>query len=311
MTVNMACASGLQAIALGAQAIRTGEATLVLAGGMESMSRVPHLLPRAREGYRLGHVEVADAMYKDGFLCPLSDLVMGEAVDRQAEREGVSREEADAYAAETQQRCEAARREGRFAREIAPVAVPPKKGAPAVVETDEHPRDGVTAASLARLPAVFSRGIVSAGNASGITDGAAALVLASAEKVTALGLAPMARAGAATVASVEPAEFAIGPVPAMRQLFERTGRGPADYDLIELNEAFAAQILLCERRLGLDRRRLNVNGGAIALGHPIGATGARITATLVHEMARRGARRGLAALCVSGGMGIAMEVEAA
>jgi acetyl-CoA C-acetyltransferase len=301
-TVNMACASGMQALALAAQAIRAGEADLALAGGMESMSRVPHFLPRAREGYRLGHVEVQDGMYRDGFLCPLCDLVMGEAVDRHAEREGVSRQEADEYALESQRRCEAARKEGRFDAEIAPLFELAK---------DEHPRDGVTLASLGKLPPAFSRGIVTAGNASGITDGAAALVLASEAGARRLGARPIGRLGRAALAAIEPADFGIGPVPAIERLLRANGRTLADYDLVELNEAFAAQVLLCQRRLAVPEERLNPNGGAIAIGHPIGASGARIVVTLFHELARRGARRGLAALCVSGGMGMAIEVESA
>lgn len=309
MTVNMACASGLQAIALAAREIRTGEADLVLAGGMESMTRVPHLLLRAREGYRLGHVDVLDAMYKDGLHCPLCDMVMGEAVDRQAAREGVTREEADLFAAASQRAAEQARKAGRLVAEIAPLALAGKKGETMLFDRDEHPRDGVTVEALAKLPPVFSKGIVTAGNASGITDGAAALVLASPAKARELGARPIARIGAFAAAAVAPEEFGIGPVPALGALFGKTGRTIDDHDLVELNEAFAAQVLLCTRRLPIPSDRLNVNGGAIALGHPIGATGARIATTLIHELRRRGGKRGIATLCVSGGMGVALEIE--
>jgi acetyl-CoA C-acetyltransferase len=273
---------------------------------MESMSRVPFLLERARTGYRLGHAELVDAMYRDGFLCPLSGLLMGETAERLAERYRIPREEQDAYAAESQRRCEAARREGRFDAEIAPV-----RGEGEPLRADETPRDGVTPESLARLPPVFKPGgSVHAGNSCGIADGAAALVLASEERARALGVPALARVAGWASAGVDPAEMGLGPVPAVRNLERARGLPLDSFDLVELNEAFGAQVLACDRELRFDRARLNVNGGAIALGHPIGATGARIVVTLLHEMRRRGARRGLAALCASGGLGVAVAFEA-
>jgi acetyl-CoA C-acetyltransferase len=310
-TVNMACASGLQSILSAAQVVKEGDAEIVLAGGAESMSRVPYLLDRARFGYRLGHAEVVDGMYRDGFLCPLCDRLMGETAETLADRYGIPRAEQDAFAAESQRKCEAARRAGHFRDEIVAVEAPDAKGRPARVESDEHPRDGVTAASLAGLPPVFRKdGTVHAGNSSGITDGAAALLVLS-EKAAARTVRPFARLVAHASAGVDPAIMGIGPVPAVRRLEERAGVRLADIDLVELNEAFAAQVLACDRELRFDPARLNVNGGAIALGHPIGATGSRIVVTLLHEMRRRSARYGLATLCVSGGMGFAMLLERA
>src|SRR5262245_54595722 len=249
-------------------------------------------------------------MYRDGFLCPLCRQLMGETAETLADRYAITRAEQDAFAAETQQRCERARKAGLFKDEIVPVRVAGPKGT-AVVEHDEHPRDGVTPEAMAKLPAVFRKdGTVHAGNSSGIVDGAAAVVLLSGAAVKRLGLKPMARIAAYAIAGVDPAIMGIGPVPAMRALFEKTGLGVSDIDLIEMNEAFAAQVLACQRDLKLDLSRVNVNGGAIAIGHPIGATGARITATLIHEMRRRRVRRGLATLCISGGLGIALLLEA-
>jgi acetyl-CoA C-acetyltransferase len=310
-TVNKACASGLKSIALARQAILLGDADVVVAGGAESMSRVPLLLDRFRPGYRLGHGEAVDAMYRDGFLCPLCGKLMGETAETLAEKYGLAREEQDRYAAETQNRCEAARKAGKFKDEIAPAPGQAADGSKIVVESDEHPRDGVTAASLAKLPPVFKAGgTVHAGNSSGITDGAAAVVVASTRKVKELGLAPLARIADVASAGVDPAIMGIGPVPAIRKLESRHGWTLGQADLIELNEAFAAQVLACDRELKMDRGRLNVNGGAIALGHPIGATGARVVVTLLHELRRRKARQGLATLCVSGGLGMAMRFEA-
>ncbi len=309
-TVNKACASGLKAIALARQAVLLGEADLVVAGGAESMSRVPFLLDRFRSGYRLGHGEAVDGMYRDGFLCPLCGKVMGETAETLAEKYAISREEQDRYAAESQNRCEAARKAGRFRDEIAPSPGHSNDGAKIVVDADEHPRDGVTAASLAKLPPVFKAGgTVHAGNSSGITDGAAAVVVASTSKVKELGVAPLARIADVASAGVDPAIMGIGPVPAIRKLESRGGWRLDKADLVELNEAFAAQVIACDRELKFDRARLNVNGGAIALGHPIGATGARVVVTLLHEMRRRGAKQGLATLCVSGGLGMAVRFE--
>ena len=310
-TVNQACASGLRAIIAAASAITLGDADLVLAGGTESMSRLPFYLEGARWGYRLGHHQVVDGMYRDGFLDPLCNQVMGETAENLADRYGIPREEQDLWALESQQRCEAARRKGLFRDEIVAVEAPARKGAGSVlVSADEHPRDGVTPESLAGLPAVFrAGGTVTAGNSSGITDGAAALLVASAERAAALGIEAWGRIAGWSVTGVDPAVMGIGPVPAVLRLEEKTGVRLADVDLVELNEAFAAQVIACDRDLRFDHSRLNVNGGAIALGHPIGCSGARIVVTLLHEMRRRGASRGLATLCVSGGMGAALLIE--
>jgi len=308
-TVNKACASSLKAITLGALSIAAGENEVVLAGGHECMSATPYLLTRARFGYRMGDAEVVDGMTRDGFLCPLCGELMGETAERLAREYAIGREEQDRYALESQRRPGAAAEEGRFADEIVPVDVPTRKGT-ATISADEHPRPATTLESLAKLPPVFAAdGTVHAGNASGVTDGAAALVLASGDYAARRGAAPLARVAAWTSAGVDPARMGIGPVPAVRSLVEKSGVTLADVGLVELNEAFAAQVIACERDLGLDRSRLNVNGGAIALGHPIGATGARIAATLLHEMRRRAARYGIATLCVSGGMGMAVLFE--
>ena len=308
-TVNQACASGLRAVIAAASSIATGDAGVVLAGGTESMSRLPYYLETVRWGARLGHGEIVDAMYRDGFLDPLCGQLMGETAETLAERYRIPREEQDAFAAESQRRCEAARREGRFAAEIVPVQVPGKKGL-VTIASDEHPRDGVAAEALAALPAVFHRdGTVTAGNSSGITDGAAAVLVLSAQRAKELGVRPLARIAGWSMAGVDPAIMGIGPVPAVRALESKTGLRLADFDLVELNEAFAAQVLACDRELAFDRARLNVNGGSIALGHPIGCTGTRILVTLLHEMTRRAAARGLATLCVSGGMGACLAVE--
>jgi acetyl-CoA C-acetyltransferase len=309
-TVNMACASGLKSIALAYQSVRDGDAEVVLAGGVESMSRVPYLLPGARWGYRMGHQEAVDAMYQDGFLCPLAEQLMGETAETLATRYGIGREEQDAFALRSQERAAAAQKAGRFEAEIVPVGVPGKKG-DTLFARDEHPRE-TTLASLRALPPVFrpEGGTVTAGNSSGITDGAAAAVVMSAERAAALGAKPMARILGVAAAGVDPKVMGIGVVPAVKKLLERLSLRLDQFDLVEVNEAFAAQVLACDRELGFDPERTNVNGGAIALGHPIGATGARISVTLLHEMARRRARLSLATLCVSGGMGFAAAFEA-
>jgi len=306
-TVNMACGSGLKSINLAAESIRLGRTDVAIAGGTESMSGLPFFLPKMRTGYRLGEAPLVDGMYQDGFHCPLADMLMGATAEKLARQKGISREEQDEFALASQHKCEAARAAGRFEAEIAPVAVPQRKGDPLVVSKDEHPRDGTKLESLGKLPPVFDRenGTVTAGNASGITDGSAALLLMSAERAGELGLEPLAYVGAAAEAGVDPTIMGIGPVPALGRLKEANGRDAADYDLIELNEAFAAQVLACHRELPLPMERLNVNGGSIALGHPIGATGARIVVTLLHELKRRGGEHGLATLCISGGMGLA------
>jgi acetyl-CoA C-acetyltransferase len=309
-TINKACGSSLKAILNAYGAIALGDAEVVLAGGAESMSNTPYYLLDARWGQKLGSSEVVDGMYRDGFLCPLCGQLMGETAETLADRHRIGREESDRYALESQHRCERARNEGRFLAEIVPVDVSGRKGEVDRISTDEHPRDGATLDSLQKLPPVFRKdGTVHAGNSSGITDGAAAVVVLSEEKATALGVEPMARIVAYASAGVDPAVMGIGPVPAVRKLLEKTGVRLEDVDLIELNEAFAAQVLACHRELGFDLNRLNVNGGAIALGHPIGATGARIVVTLAHEMVRRKAKRGIATLCISGGMGLALLLE--
>jgi acetyl-CoA C-acetyltransferase len=304
-TINQACASGLKALVAGAQAILLGDARVVLAGGVENMSRVPFLLEGLRKGWKMGHQPLVDNMYRDGFVCGLCGKIMGETAETLAEQYGIGREEQDAYALRSQQRAEAAQKAGRFEAELVTVDAP-GRGGPVTVTADEHIRPGATLADMAKLPPVFSKtGTVTAGNASGITDGAAALVLASEAVVAERGLAPLAWYDASIVTGVPPEVMGIGPVPAVQKLLERTGATLADFDLVELNEAFAAQVLAVDRELGFDPERLNVNGGSIALGHPIGASGARIVVTLLHELARRGGRRGLATLCVSGGLGIA------
>jgi acetyl-CoA C-acetyltransferase len=309
-TVNKACASGMKSIALGFQEIAVGNLECVLAGGTESMSRLPYYLDGARWGYRIGHQELVDGMYRDGFFCPMAKMVMGETAEVLAEQYKVSRDEQDQFALCSQQRTQRAIEGGRFDAEIVPVTVETKKG-PQVFSRDEHPFLGATLEKMAKLAPVFSKsGTITAGNSSGITDGAAAVVLASENFVKKNNLQPLARILAVTSAGVDPRTMGIGPVPALQKMEARHGLKLADFDLIELNEAFAAQVIACERELPIDRDRLNVNGGAIALGHPIGCTGTRITVTLVHEMRKRDARRGVATLCVSGGMGMALAVEA-
>jgi acetyl-CoA C-acetyltransferase len=310
-TVNQACASGMKSIALGFEAIRNGDLECMLAGGTESMSRLPYYLDGARWGFRLGHQELVDGMYRDGFFCPLSQMVMGETAEILAEQYKIPRDEQDQFALGSQQRAEAAIQAGRFEAEIALVTVEGKKGSTAF-SRDEHPFLGATLEKLAKLKPVFSKtGTVTAGNSSGITDGAAALVVAGEAFVKKNNLKPLARVMAVTSVGVDPRTMGIGPVPALRQMEQKHGLKLADFDLIELNEAFAAQVLACDRELHIDRDRLNVNGGAIALGHPIGSTGARITVTLIHEMLKRNSKRGVATLCVSGGMGMALALERA
>ncbi|MBI1853164.1 MAG: acetyl-CoA C-acetyltransferase [Planctomycetes bacterium] len=305
-TVNMACASGLKSIALGAEAIASGRADVVVAGGVENMTRVPFLLDRMREGYRLGNAELIDGMYRDGFLCPLAKELMGETAENLVDRYQIPRDEQDRFALASQRKAAAAWSAGRFRDEVVAVEVPAPKGALLRVDRDEHARADTTLDGLAKLPPVFRKtGTVTPGNASGITDGAAALVLASEDYAKKLGAQPLARIGPATQVGVDPHFMGIGPVPAVQKLLAKIGTGLDAFDLVEINEAFAAQVIACDRELHFPSDRTNVNGGAIALGHPIGCTGARIVVTLVHEMRRRGAQRGLATLCVSGGLGLA------
>ena len=311
MTVNKACASSMKAIALASDAILLGRRRALLVGGTESMSNTPYFLTKARFGYRLGHSEVVDGMYRDGFHCPISDQLMGRTAENLAEQYDITRDEQDEFAARSQARCAAATGRGVWGDETFPVSVPGRKG-PTVVEVDEHPRADSTAEKMKKLKPVFKDGgTVHAGNSSGITDGAAAMVVLGEGRLGELGVTPLARVVDWTAAGVEPGVMGIGPVPAVRALLERQKLALADVDLVELNEAFAAQVVACDRELRFDPERLNVNGGAIALGHPIGATGSRICVTLLHEMRRRGSRLGLATLCVSGGMGMAILFERA
>lgn len=308
-TVNKACASGLKSIALAYQEVVTGNLECVLAGGTESMSRLPYYLDGARWGYRLGDQELVDGMYRDGFFCPLAKMVMGETAEVLAEQYKITRDEQDEFALSSQTRAAAALASGRFKEELAPVTIETKKGTQ-VFARDEHPFPDASMEKLAKLAPVFSKtGTITAGNSSGITDGAAAVVIASESFAQKNNLKPLARILAVSSAGVDPRVMGIGPVPAMRKMEEKHGLKLADFDLAELNEAFAAQVLACDRELHFDRDKLNVNGGAIALGHPIGCTGTRITVTLLHEMLKRKARRGVATLCVSGGMGMALAIE--
>jgi acetyl-CoA C-acetyltransferase len=308
-TVNQACASGLRSIVLGAQAIIHGEAEVVVAGGMESMSNVPHMLAGLRDGYRLGHAEATDLMYRDGFLCPLADQLMGRTAETLRVQYGIPRAEQDEFAATSHNKAEAAIKAGRFKDEIAPITVHGRKG-DTLIEQDEPVRFGQTAAELARLKPVFMEGgTIHPGNSSGITDGASAVLLMSEATAQQHGYVPLARIEGWAFAGVDPKVMGIGPVPATRKLNERLGLKVEDYDLIELNEAFAAQSVGVARQLGLDMSIVNVNGGAVALGHPIGASGARILVTLLHELERRSGRLGLASLCMGGGQGIALAVE--
>src|SRR5438105_3445078 len=318
-TVNQACGSGLRAIILAAEKIMLGRANIVLAGGTESMSRVPYFAEGARWGARLGHVDLVDGMYRDGFNDPLSGMVMGETAEELAKRYEIARDEQDEYALRSQQRAAAAIDGDRFDQEIVPLErKPPKRGSsPTVREgsdnlfaTDEHVRADTSIESLRKLAPAFSKdGSVTAGNSSGITDGAAAVLVMSEEALKESGAEPLARIVDYEIVGVPPEIMGIGPVPATRAVLARQNLSLNDVDLVELNEAFAAQVIACDRDLQFDHERLNVNGGAIALGHPIGCTGVRITTTLLHEMKRRNAKRGLATLCISGGMGIALLVE--
>ena len=308
-TVNQACGSGLRAIILAAEEIMLGRANVVLAGGTESMSRVPYFAEGARWGARMGHVDLTDGMYRDGFNDPLSGMVMGETAEELAKRYEIARDEQDEYALRSQQRAAAAIEIGKFDNEIVPLKLKSRKGE-ITFARDEHPRANTTVDDLKKLSPVFSKeGTVTAGNSSGITDGAAAVVVMSEEALKASGAEPLARIVDYEVVGVPPEIMGIGPVPATRALLERHNLTINDVDLIELNEAFAAQVIACDRELQFDSEKVNVNGGAIALGHPIGCTGVRITTTLLHEMQKRNAKRGLATLCISGGMGISLLVE--
>lgn len=308
-TVNQACASGLKSIALAFQEITHGNMDCAVAGGTESMSRLPYYLDGARWGYRLGNQELVDGMYRDGFFCPMAKMVMGETAEILAKEFKVSREEQDRYALCSQQRAERAIHGGRFDAEIVPINIENKKGTQ-IFARDEHPLPQASMEKMAKLKPAFSAdGTITAGSSSGITDGAAAVVVASETFTKKHNLKPLARILAATTAGVEPERMGIGPVPALRKMEQKFGIKLADADLVELNEAFAAQVIACDRQLHFDHEKLNVNGGSIALGHPIGCTGTRITVTLLHEMLKRKSKLGIATLCVSGGLGIAMAVE--
>jgi len=309
-TVNQACGSGLKAIILATQEILLGRADVVLAGGTESMSRVPYFAEGARWGMRMGNQQLVDGMYRDGFNDPLSGLVMGETAENLAQKYEIARDEQDEFALRSQQRAQAAIESGRFDDEVVPLQIKGRKGETTNFARDEHYRAGTTIKDLSKLAPVFSKeGTVTAGNSSGITDGAAALLVVSETALAKFGLTPQARVVDYEITGVAPEIMGIGPVPATRALLARQQLDLNEIDLIELNEAFAAQVIACDRDLQFDAERLNVNGGAIALGHPIGCTGVRITTTLLHEMKKRDAKRGLATLCVSGGMGLAVLVE--
>lgn len=310
MTLNKVCGSGLKALQLAAQAIRCGDADIVIAGGQENMSLAPYVLPKARTGLRMGHAQLIDSMIQDGLWDAFNDIHMGITAENLVEQYQLSREQQDAFAAASQQKAMAAIESGRFRQEICPVSIPQRKGEPLLFDTDEQPRPGITPASLATLrPAFCKDGSVTAGNASSLNDGAAAVLLMSHSRARELNLPVLARIKASASAGVEPTIMGIGPVSATRRCLEKAGWTLDQLDLIEANEAFAAQALAVGEELGWDPERVNVNGGAIALGHPIGASGCRVLVTLVHEMIRRDARRGLATLCIGGGQGVALAVE--
>jgi acetyl-CoA C-acetyltransferase len=310
LTINKVCGSGLKAVGLAAQAIRCGDAATVVAGGQENMSMAPHALVGSRDGRRMGDWPLVDTMIRDGLWDAFNDVHMGNTAENVSEQFGVSREDQDAFAAASQQKAVAAIAEGRLRDQIVPVEIPQRKGAPIVFDTDEFPRAGTTAEALSQLRPAFAReGTVTAGNASGLNDGAAACVVMSADEAKRRELAPLGRIAAFASAGVDPRIMGTGPIPATRNCLEKAGWTTADLDLIEANEAFAAQAICVNRELGWDAEKVNVNGGAIALGHPIGASGARILVDLLHEMRRRDAHRGLATLCIGGGQGVALAVE--
>ncbi|QGZ61553.1 acetyl-CoA C-acetyltransferase [Paraburkholderia acidisoli] len=310
MTINKVCGSGLKAVMLAANAILAGDAEIVVAGGQENMSAAPHVLPGSRDGFRMGDAKLVDTMIVDGLWDVYNQYHMGQTAENVAKEYGITREEQDAFAALSQNKAEAAQKAGRFADEIVPVQIPQRKGDPLVFDTDEFVRHGVTAESLAGLKPAFNKeGSVTAANASGLNDGAAAVVVMSAKKAEELGLKPLARIKAYANAGVDPKVMGMGPVPASKRALERAGWTPNDLDLMEINEAFAAQALAVNKQMGWDTSKINVNGGAIAIGHPIGASGCRILVTLLHEMQKRDAKKGLASLCIGGGMGVALAVE--
>lgn len=308
-TINKVCGSGLKAVHLAMQAIALGEAEVVIAGGQESMSQAPHVVPGSRQGKRMGDWTMIDTMLSDGLMDAFNQCHMGVTAENIAKKYSLSRELQDQFAADSQRKTAAAQAAGRFADEIVPVMVPQRKGDPVIVDQDEFPRPSTTAEVLAKLrPAFDKEGTVTAGNASGVNDGAAAVMVMSESKAKALGLTPLARVVAFASAGVDPAIMGTGPIPASTKCLERAGWSAAELDLIEANEAFAAQALSVNQEMGWDPEKVNVNGGAIAIGHPIGASGARVLVTLLHEMQRRDAKKGLATLCIGGGQGVAMAV---
>jgi acetyl-CoA C-acetyltransferase len=310
MTINKVCGSGLKAVMLAANAIIAGDAEIVIAGGQENMSAAPHVLPGSRDGFRMGDAKLIDTMIVDGLWDVYNKYHMGTTAENVAKEFGITREQQDAFAALSQNKAEAAQKAGRFNDEIVPIAIPQRKGEPLQFNTDDFVRHGVTPEALAGLKPAFSKeGTVTAANASGINDGAAAVVVMSAKKAEALGLTPLARIKAYANAGVDPKIMGMGPVPASKRCLERAGWSVNDLDLMEINEAFAAQALAVHKQMGWDQSKINVNGGAIAIGHPIGASGCRILVTLLHEMQKRDAKKGLASLCIGGGMGVALAVE--
>lgn len=310
MTINKLCGSGLRAVSMAAQFIMLGDADVVLAGGTESMSNAPYLLPQGRNGYRMGHGQVIDSMILDGLTDSFNNYHMGITAENIAERWNISREEQDMFALQSQLKAEKAQASGRFADEIVPVCIPQRKGDPIIFDTDEFPKNGLKLEKLAALKPAFKKdGTVTAGNASGINDGACMLIIMSGEKAAELGVKPLARILSYGNAALDPAIMGYGPVPATQAALKKAGLTIEDIDLVEANEAFAAQSIAVARDLKLDPAKVNVNGGAIALGHPIGASGARILTTLVYEMKRRGANKGLATLCIGGGQGTALIIE--
>ncbi|MCG7342965.1 acetyl-CoA C-acetyltransferase [Sporosarcina sp. ACRSL] len=310
MTINKVCGSGLKAVHLARQAILAGDADIVVAGGMENMSQAPHLLKNARDGFKMGDQKLVDSMISDGLWCAFNDYHMGITAENLCDRYSITREEQDAFSAASQEKAAAAIENGKFKEEIVPVEIPQRKGEPIVFDTDEYVKLGTTTDKLGKLRPAFKKdGSVTAGNASGINDGAAAFVVMSKAKADELGITPLAILTANANAGVDPAVMGIGPVQAVKNVLEKSGMDLADIDLIEANEAFAAQSLAVDRELNFDKNKLNVNGGAIALGHPIGASGARILVTLIHEMRRRDAKTGLATLCIGGGQGVATIVQ--
>ncbi|KWZ42970.1 acetyl-CoA acetyltransferase [Burkholderia savannae] len=310
MTINKVCGSGLKAVMLAANAIVAGDAEIVVAGGQENMSAAPHVLPGSRDGFRMGDAKLVDSMIVDGLWDVYNKYHMGVTAENVAKEHGITREQQDQFAALSQNKAEAAQKAGRFDDEIVPIEIPQRKGEPLRFATDEFVRHGVTAESLGTLKPAFTKdGTVTAANASGINDGAAAVLVMSAKKAESLGLAPLARIKAYANAGVDPSVMGMGPVPASRRCLERAGWSVGDLDLLEINEAFAAQALAVHKQMGWDTSKVNVNGGAIAIGHPIGASGCRILVTLLHEMQKRDAKRGLASLCIGGGMGVALALE--